>query len=567
MASERRDAAPRQRDLLYEISGGRLFSPEVHTGASNDRYKLSQRLWPSDDAAPTETWAAIDFTLRRPVTVRLVDVNSEAGQRMRLQTQALARLEHPALLHILDTYSQGRRLAVVTEQVPTHTLADEVCPIAARSGGAARVAEPAGASVSHAVMPMAPAEALLVGACVAEALGALHDCGFAHGGLTAADVGRRPEGGFVILTGPPTSDAVHIPATPRADVRSLGALVHELMVGAPPLVRLDGTWEVSDQVPAPARLLIERAADATQPWPDARSVQHACTEARAALLRHQAGAPKRRRAKHRWLTSAAGVLAAAGLLTAGSLLAERMDDDAGQQQQQSASQSARSTAARSTEARSTEGGSAAPGFASASPNGGGYAATASPPGASVAAGSVAPRGATNSTDDPSYPVARVPLEIAHITDFDPAPGGDRVEHPERLRLINNGDATEGWHTESYRTADFGGLKEGVGLIVGLGQPAQADSDGTSDVAQFAISSPDVGWRFELYASTERYHALIDWGEPIAVVAAGAEPTTLLTNNVKASSLLLWITDLGAPQPDGDFSVTITRIAVERELPS
>ncbi len=59
-----------------------------------------------------------------------------------------------------------------------------------------------------------------------------------------------------------------------------------------------------------------------------------------------------------------------------------------------------------------------------------------------------------------------PLAIAAVADHDPLGGGD--EHPEDIDRIADGDPGTAWDTEGYETADLGGLKSGVGLLVDLG---------------------------------------------------------------------------------------------------
>ncbi|QBI56731.1 protein kinase family protein [Streptomonospora litoralis] len=55
--------------------------------------------------------------------------------------------------------------------------------------------------------------------------------------------------------------------------------------------------------------------------------------------------------------------------------------------------------------------------------------------------------------------------------FDPLSDAND-EHNEIAGQAIDGQGTTGWHTEGYDTADLGGLKSGVGLIVDLGQPAE-----------------------------------------------------------------------------------------------
>ncbi|NCG39499.1 MAG: hypothetical protein GWP30_00750, partial [Actinobacteria bacterium] len=45
------------------------------------------------DGGAVESWSGLDLTLDRPVTIRITDTETEIGQRVRMQAQALSRLE------------------------------------------------------------------------------------------------------------------------------------------------------------------------------------------------------------------------------------------------------------------------------------------------------------------------------------------------------------------------------------------------------------------------------------------------------------------------------------------
>lgn len=59
-----------------------------------------------------------------------------------------------------------------------------------------------------------------------------------------------------------------------------------------------------------------------------------------------------------------------------------------------------------------------------------------------------------------------PLAILKVEAYDPE--GDGEENNNLTPKIYDGDVTTGWYSENYRTEQFGGLKEGLGVIVDLG---------------------------------------------------------------------------------------------------
>ncbi|GGL39903.1 hypothetical protein H9L10_13570 [Phycicoccus endophyticus] len=59
-----------------------------------------------------------------------------------------------------------------------------------------------------------------------------------------------------------------------------------------------------------------------------------------------------------------------------------------------------------------------------------------------------------------------PLAILKVEPYDPQ--GDNAENSSIAPKTYDGDTSTGWYSENYLTDEFGGLKQGVGLIVDLG---------------------------------------------------------------------------------------------------
>ena len=76
-----------------------------------------------------------------------------------------------------------------------------------------------------------------------------------------------------------------------------------------------------------------------------------------------------------------------------------------------------------------------------------------------------PSGEPTSTPSPK---SFSPVQVADARAYDPF--GDGHEHDEAVSLATDDNPATGWRTEHYSTADLGGLKPGVGLLVDLGRP-------------------------------------------------------------------------------------------------
>jgi tRNA A-37 threonylcarbamoyl transferase component Bud32 len=140
-----------------------------------------------------------------------------------------------------------------------------------------------------------------------------------------------------------------------------------------------------------------------------------------------------------------------------------------------------------------------------------------------------------------------PLTVS-ATSFDPE-ATPPTENEAAARLAVDGDATTAWSTERYRSANFGNLKDGVGLVL------RADSHAAFD--QLTISSPSRGWDVEIYAAEQPAAALSGWGRPVASAAVESSDTTLELNGAEGGALLVWITD-----PGNSRQVRINEIRVQ-----
>ena len=111
----------------------------------------------------------------------------------------------------------------------------------------------------------------------------------------------------------------------------------------------------------------------------------------------------------------------------------------------------------------------------------------------------AQRGSTGGAEVQGVPgLTAVKLDTSGADDFDPA--GDQAEHPEEVRLAIDGNVATRWETETYTVGDL--QKDGVGLIVNPRAPVAARA--------LDIVTPMPGWTAEVYASNDRPDDLESW---------------------------------------------------------
>jgi hypothetical protein len=91
-----------------------------------------------------------------------------------------------------------------------------------------------------------------------------------------------------------------------------------------------------------------------------------------------------------------------------------------------------------------------------------------------------------------------------LTAYDPPPG-DGVEDNPNIPLATDGNTATAWATEHYTTANFGNLKDGVGLVL---QTHHAPAKLTS----LTVTSDTLGWSGEIKAgasATGPFHTVSD----------------------------------------------------------
>ncbi len=256
-------------------------------------------------------YAALDTALGRRVALKVLHPGAGSGpdhpERLRQEAEAVARLQHPALVTLFDVGQSEHGAYLVFELLAGETLAARL-----RRG------------------PLPRAEVLRIGLAVAEALAHAHAAGVLHLDLKPANVFLCADGavkvldfGMARLFGQPSSASGGTPgymapeqAEPRggdqrSDLFSLGVLLHELGGGQVPRGQASG---VDLSGGTGARALRALVADLTRADPEARP---AGMEPVVARLRFMRGA--RRRAA----LAAGAVLALAALGGAGVLLWRR----------------------------------------------------------------------------------------------------------------------------------------------------------------------------------------------------------------------------------------------------
>ena len=457
-----------------------------------------------------EVWAATDLDLDRPVAIKVLHTHlgedSSFVERFRREAVAAARLAHPGIVAIYDTYSGDEGEAIVMELVEGSNLRSRI---------------------DHGRLD-AP-EAINIAVRVAEALEVAHRSGLIHRDIKPANIllcddervmvadfgiAKLTEGQDHTQEGTMIGTAKYLapeqvegkPVDGRTDVFSLGVVLFEMVCGRPPfqadtdaataLARLHHdapsarTYRADIPLPLEQVLAKALARDPNDRYRSMGDLHIALTAIRSGNLpppspKRQSdstvmeepadatppgGVPTFVESERSWLLPAMVILlVAAALGVAAVLLGKNIGDE------------------------------------------------------------------LLSRDDPADPVTA--LAISGAQAFDPV-GGDGENDGEAVEAID-GDPATAWSTEGYNSREFGNLKPGVGLILEL--------DGPHTLDRLAASSPTTGWAAEVYVADQVGDTLEEWGRPVGGGEDFQGDAEFVLDGAEGRFVLIWITDLG----DGD----------------
>jgi hypothetical protein len=145
--------------------------------------------------------------------------------------------------------------------------------------------------------------------------------------------------------------------------------------------------------------------------------------------------------------------------------------------------------------------------------------------------------------------AALNLTTLPIRDFDPA--GDKQENPDQVRNAVDGVPTTAWATDLYKSATFGGLKPGVGLLLDLGK--------VTELHDVQVGFSAAGANVELRISQD---VPTDLSSTLAVAASttGAQVASLKpTPGTRARYVVVWITSL--PKDGSGYRVGVSELRI------
>ncbi len=135
----------------------------------------------------------------------------------------------------------------------------------------------------------------------------------------------------------------------------------------------------------------------------------------------------------------------------------------------------------------------------------------------------------------------LPVKVSSIVTYDPAPG-DNAENDNKLPNLVDGKESTSWTTELYKTANFSGIKNGVGLKFTLAEEATI----------IQITSPVEGWKGQLLDSTSA-----NSGAKLADLEG--KSTQIITLLRPISQGIFWFTELTKLTDSARYGVEISEI--------
>ncbi len=484
------------------------------------RYRLNR---PVASGGMAEVWEATDETLARRVAVKLLHGHLARDdsfvRRFRAEAVAAARLAHPSIVSVYDTFSSDGLEAIVMELVTGTTMRADL--------------DQHGAMRLDAV--------LAIGTQVADALGVAHASGLVHrdvkpanillsadGRVLVADFGiaKAAEGNDLTSAGAMVGTAKYLAPEQveggaidgRADIYSLGVVLYEALTGVAPFA------EETDTATALARLH-RYPTEPRQLRPDIP----VATE--AVVMRAMSRAPGDR------FPTAAAMRAA--LLAAGA--------DPGRAPAAAASAASHADPSPPPVAAPPPGPPVAPHAEAADPGEADPSPIATlegPPARrsrrwmvivavvllAAMAGAFALQGGEPATDAPK----EERLSVVSATSFDPQ-GDNGSEHEDQVLNALDQNPDTAWRSETYGDPEAMAGKDGVGLILTL--------DGTQEIGQVDVRTPEGGWSGQVYVADGPIPTdLAGWGDPVtSVQGADAGLTRFALQEATGSQVLVWFT--------------------------
>jgi hypothetical protein len=181
----------------------------------------------------------------------------------------------------------------------------------------------------------------------------------------------------------------------------------------------------------------------------------------------------------------------------------------------------------------------------------------SPTSHAAAAGAGTHRHAQAAAPTPAPTKARVPARAARVlapvgvSAFGPVGVGSGDDPQTASMAIDASNATA-WSTDWYRTAQFGGLQAGTGLLIDMGHPATITS------ARIILGSASGA---DLQARTGKVPALVRMRLQASANDASGTVHLSLARPHRARYLLIWFTQL-PPDSAGTFKASVYDVRVK-----
>ncbi len=145
------------------------------------------------------------------------------------------------------------------------------------------------------------------------------------------------------------------------------------------------------------------------------------------------------------------------------------------------------------------------------------------------AGGILSLGGSKGKREPGTSGGGVPVALAGVSGYDPQ--GTGGEHDADAPMATDGNTGTFWKTESYRSSEFGGLKDGVGLVV--------DAGAAKKLARLTVTSDTPGFTAQVRSGNAPSGPFV--ADSSSRVVNGR--TTFTLNRQSGRYYAIWITQL------------------------